>query len=115
MRCFAKAVDDDDDNARERGAGAAARARTPPTRPLSTAALLVFASANAADGAEVEVEVKVDEFGGGTARPNSRRTMRSHLRLRSRSSDSCMASRERSSRHSDSFCAIICRRSACLF
>ena len=93
MRCFAKAVDDDD-NARERATGVAARARTPPTRPLSTAALLVFASANAADGAEVEVEVEVevDEVGEGTVRPNSRRTMRSHLRLRSRSSDSCMAS-----------------------
>lgn len=66
---------------------AAANARTPPTRPLSITALLVFASANAADCAEV-----VDDVKGGTLRPNSRCTMRSHLRLRSRSSDSCTAS-----------------------
>lgn len=64
---------------------AAASARTPPTRPLSTTAPLVFARANApeADGVETDVE-------GGTLRPNSRCIMRSHLRLRSSSSDSCI-------------------------
>ena len=55
---------------------AAASARTPPTKPLSTV--------DAAGEAEVDVE--------GIFRPNSRRTMRSHLRLSSRSSDSCIAS-----------------------
>jgi hypothetical protein len=52
---------------------AAASARTPPTKPLSTAG-------------EAGLDVE------GTFRPNSRRTMRSHLRLSSRSSDSCIAS-----------------------
>jgi len=55
---------------------AAASARTPPTKPLSTAG----------DAGEAGVDVE------GIFRPNSRRTMRSHLRLSSRSSDSCIAS-----------------------
>jgi len=86
---FAKA--DDEDSAREwvldeatcgGAAVAAASARTPSTRPLSTTALLVFARDKPAAGVEFDVEVS------GTLRPNSRCTMRSHLRLRSRSSDS---------------------------
>lgn len=48
------------------------------------------------------------------ARSMPRLTMRSHLRFRSASSASCMASCERSSMHLDSFCAMNCRRSACL-
>lgn len=55
---------------------AAASARTPPTKPSSTV--------DAAGEIGVDVE--------GIFRPNSRRTMRSHLRLSSRSSDSCIAS-----------------------
>lgn len=55
---------------------AAASARTPPTKPLNTV--------DVAGEAGVDVE--------GTLRPNSRRTIRSHLRLSSRSSDSCIAS-----------------------
>lgn len=55
---------------------AAASARTPPAKPLSTADVTGEA------GDDVE----------GIPRPNSRRTMRSHLRLSSRSSDSCIAS-----------------------
>lgn len=42
-----------------------------------------------------------------------RLTMRSHLRLSSASSASCIASWERSSRHLDSFWAMNCSRSAC--
>jgi hypothetical protein len=87
---FAKA--DDDESAREwvldeatcGGAPVAtASARTPSTRPLSTTALLVFARDKAAAGVGFDVEES-----GGRLRPNSRCTMRSHLRLRSRSSDS---------------------------
>ena len=72
---FAKAGDDDD-NVRDwvldeavNGGGAvtAASARTPPTKPLSTTVLLVFASANAPDPGGVEVDVD-----GGILRPNSR-------------------------------------------
>jgi hypothetical protein len=77
---------------------ATASARTPPTKPLSTAD----------DAGEAGVDVE------GIFRPNSRRTMRSHLRLSSRSSDSCIARWERNSRHLDSFWAINCRRSAYL-
>jgi hypothetical protein len=66
---------------------AAASARTPPTRPLSTTALLVFASANADDVGGVEADV-----GEVILRPNSQFTMRSHLRLRSSNPDSCIAS-----------------------
>lgn len=43
-----------------------------------------------------------------------RLTMRSHLRFSCASSDSCTASCERNSRHFDSFCAMNCKRSACL-
>jgi hypothetical protein len=92
---FAKAADDDD-SARDRvvveavDGGvvvAAANARTPPTRPLIITAPLLLASANADDADDVEVCVEE-----GTLRPKSRFTMRSHLRLRSSNSDSCVAS-----------------------
>jgi len=65
----------------------AASARTPPTRPLSTTALLVFAS-TAAAAAEGTYIGDVGEV----LRPNSQCTTRSHLRLSSRSSDSCIVS-----------------------
>ena len=78
--CFTKA--DDDGRARDMGwvrggpVVTAASARTPPTTPLNTA------DPAGEEGVEVE----------GIGRPNSRRTIRSHLRLSSRRSDSCIAS-----------------------
>ena len=62
---------------------ATANASTPSTSPFNTAGLLAFTGDEAAKGAGEA---------GETLRPNSRFTMRSHLRLSSRSSDSCTAS-----------------------
>jgi hypothetical protein len=62
---------------------AAASASTPSTSPFNTAGLLAFTEDEAAKGAGEVGEI---------LRPNSRFTMRSHLRLSSRSSDSCTAS-----------------------
>lgn len=85
---------------------AAAKLRAPPTRPLTATSPPRFARGEAIGGVEEDVR--------GRVRPNSRLTMRSHFRLSSFSSDSYVASWERSSRHFHSFWAMNWRRSACL-
>lgn len=99
-----------DDGSDAERSSPAAMSRTP---SLIAAFAVGMMEETATEDALFGADDRLGVCGDAYARSMPRLTMRSHLRLRSASSDSCTASWERSSRHLDSFCAMNCSRSAC--